>query len=68
MSIAFHHVRMLRGWAGDLKSSAEQVTEALSALGIADLDRGHEEQFKSFMGSLDDKMQELMRKRLADAQ
>ena len=54
MSIAFHHVRMLRGWSGDLKRSAEQVAEALSTLGITDLDR--EEQFKSFLDSLDDKM------------
>jgi AbiV family abortive infection protein len=68
MSIAFHHVRMLRGWSGDLKRSAEQVTEALSALGITDLDRDDEGQFKSFLDALDDKMQELVRKRLADAQ
>lgn len=67
MSIAFHHVRMLRGWAGDLGRSAEQVTEALSALGITDLDRGNEEQFKSFLDSLDHKMQELVRKRQVDA-
>ena len=67
MSFAFHHVRMLRGWSGDLTRSAVQVTEALSALGITDLDRGHEEQFKSFLDSLDDKMQELVRKRLTDS-
>jgi len=65
MSIAFHHVRMLRGWSGDLKRSAEEVTEALSTLGISHLDR--EEQFKSFLDSLGDNMQELVSKRLTDA-
>lgn len=65
MSIAFHHVKMLRGWSGDLKRSAEEVTEALSTLGITHLNR--EEQFKSFLDSLDDNMQELVRKRLTDA-
>lgn len=69
MSIAFDHVRMLRGWSSDLQRSAEQVTEALSALGITDLDHGDKEQGKSFLDSLDDKMQELVRKRLTnDAQ
>lgn len=67
MSIAFHHIKMLRGWARDLERSAEQVVEALGALGITDLDRGDEKQFKSFLDSLDDKMQELVRKRLTDA-
>lgn len=67
MSIAFHHVKMLRRWAGDLKRSAEEVTEALNALGITDLDRGDEGQFKPFLDSLDDRIQELVRKRLADA-
>lgn len=68
MSIAFHHVSMLRGWASDLKHSADQVSEAHSALGISDLDRGHEEKLKSFLDSLQGKIQELARKRLADAQ
>ena len=67
MSIAFHHVKMLRGWACDLKRSAKEVTGALSALGIADLDRGDQEQFKSFLDSLDDKIRELVHKRLGDA-
>lgn len=66
MSIAFNHLRMLRRWAGDLKRSAEQVTEVVSALGITDLERGNEEQLKSFLDSLDDKMQELVRKRRTD--
>ncbi|MDH3062306.1 AbiV family abortive infection protein [Achromobacter insolitus] len=68
MSIAFHLIRMLRDWAGDLKRSAEQVTEAMTALGIIELDRSNEEQFKSFVDSLDDKIQELVQKRRADAQ
>lgn len=68
MSIAFNHIRMLRGWAGDLKRSAEQVTEALSALGIADLEAGNKEQFKSFLDSFGDKMQKLALKRLGEAQ
>lgn len=67
MSIAFNHIRVLRLWAGDLKHSAEQATEALRALGIADLEPGNEEQFKHFLDSYGDKLQELVRKRLGEA-
>jgi AbiV family abortive infection protein len=67
MSIAFDHVRMLRSWGGDLRRSAEQVTEALSGLGIADLDNGDEEKVKSLLDSLSEKLQELVRKRQTDA-
>ena len=40
MSIAFQHIRMLRGYAADLDRAAANVTEALSVLGIADIERG----------------------------
>lgn len=66
MSIAFHHVRMLRGWTLDLNHSAEQVAEVLNVLGITNLDRADDEQVKSFVNSLDEKMQELVRKRLGN--
>nr|WP_232464835.1 AbiV family abortive infection protein [Bordetella genomosp. 8] len=68
MSIAFHHIRMLRGWAGDLKRSAEQLTEAVTALGITDLERNNKEQLESFLDSLGDKIEELARKRPASVQ
>jgi AbiV family abortive infection protein len=68
MSIAFHHVKMLRSWAGDLKHSAEEVAEALSALGITDVEHGNEAQFKPFLDSLDGKIRELASKRLASSE
>lgn len=40
MSIAFQHIRMLRGYAADLDRAAANITEALSVLGIADIERG----------------------------
>jgi len=66
MSIAFNHVRMLRGWTLDLNLSAERVAEVLNVLGITNLDRADDEQAKSFLNSLDEKMQELVRKRLGN--
>lgn len=66
MSIAFQHIRMLRGYAGDLDRAAADVTEALSVLGITDIERGGTDQFKPFLDSFDDKLQELVRKRRAE--
>jgi AbiV family abortive infection protein len=66
MSIAFQHVRMLRGYAADLDRAAADVTEALSLLGIADIERRGTDQLKSFLDSFDDKLQELVRKRRSE--
>jgi len=68
MPVAFHHVKMMRSWAADLGRSAEQVSEALDALGITDLNRDDEQGLKSFLDSLGEKMQQLVRQRLADKQ
>lgn len=66
MSIAFQHIRMLRGYAADLDRAAADVTEAVSVLGITDIERTSTDQFKSFLESFDDKLQELVRKRRAE--
>lgn len=61
MSIASDHVSLLRGWSSDLKGAAEKINQVLSVLDKPDASKGDQEQLKAFVGSLDEKMQDLMR-------